>query len=58
MADPNYHVTPINDVIPHETSRHCWCQPTEHEDGLWVHHSADGRERDEPDAPYPPAVRH
>lgn len=52
------HVTPINDAIEHVTTPACWCRPTEHEDGLWVHHSADGREAQEPDAPYPRARLH
>jgi hypothetical protein len=52
------HVTPNNDAIPHTLAPTCWCHPTEHEPGLWVHHSADGREASEPDAPYPPATRH
>lgn len=50
------HVTPNQDAIEHVTTPLCWCQPTEHEPGLWVHHSADGR--DEPDAPYPRARLH
>ena len=56
------HVVPINDAIEHVESPTCWCQPTKtSEDELgaavYVHHSADGREADEPDA-LPPARRH
>lgn len=56
------HVVPIDDTVSHTTSPHCWCQPTREQDEdmvepLFVHHSADGRERDEPNA-YPPATRH
>lgn len=55
------HVIPINDAIEHEESRQCWCKPTfNEEDDLLIHHSADGRELQEPDydGVYPPAVRH
>lgn len=44
------HVTPIDDLVPHVRGPGCWCAPTEAEPGLWVHHSADGREADEEDA--------
>lgn len=45
------HVLPVADAIAHLEAPSCWCQPTQLEDSrLWVHHSADGRERDEPDA--------
>lgn len=60
MADR--HVIPIDDAIPHDDTRGCWCQPTieliDDGDALVVHHSADGRERTEPGAVYPPATRH
>lgn len=56
------HVTPINDAIPHDTATSeadCICgpfvQPVKHDDGsmgwLLVHHSLDGRERLEAEAP-------
>lgn len=52
---PDLHVTPVGDLIEHETSRdgECACGPTDRpvkrDDGsiAWiaVHHSLDGRER-------------
>ena len=60
MSGAPVHVIPVNDAIEHETWSECWCQPTreEHNGGvLYIHHSADGREADEPDA-LPPATRH
>lgn len=53
------HVIPGCDAILHDATRGCWCQPTQDptDDVLFIHHSADGRELDEPDA-YPPATRH
>lgn len=40
------HITPIEDLRPHEHSAQCWCAPVEdgQEDGVWLHHSLDGRE--------------
>ena len=61
MAD--IHVYPVDDAIDHNTeSRACWCrpdidQPVDAIDAVVVHHSADGRERQEPGA-RPPATRH
>lgn len=47
------HVVPQNDLYPHDTqheldpdgtlSLRCWCAPT-YDEGVIVHHSADGRE--------------
>jgi hypothetical protein len=41
------HVLPIDDIREHEASMSCWCRPTEDDetDGLFVHHSMDGREQ-------------
>lgn len=41
------HVVPVNDLREHEPSMHCWCIPTEDDetDGLFIHHSMDGREQ-------------
>lgn len=40
------HVIPMDDLRPHDTSRACWCAPTQddEEPAVWVHHSMDGRE--------------
>lgn len=43
MTD-DMHVVPLNDLRDHEAEETCWCRPTEDE-GVWVHHSLDGRER-------------
>lgn len=41
------HVMPRGDDLgPHWAHRECWCRPTE-DDGVLVHHSHDGRERNE-----------
>jgi hypothetical protein len=37
------HVTPIDDLRPHDFDSECWCKPTDDE-GIWVHHSMDRRE--------------
>ena len=37
------HVTPIDDLKPHEFNAECWCRPTD-DDGVWVHHAMDRRE--------------
>jgi hypothetical protein len=42
MSD-TYHVVPQNDLEEHVINRNCHCNPTEI-DGVWVHHSYDGRE--------------
>jgi len=46
----NGHVIPRNDLRVHEADASCWCAPTQHpEDAdVWVHHSADRREFNEP----------
>ena len=43
------HVVPVDDIRDHITDVTCWCQPSEDRDHrhLWVHQSADGRERRE-----------
>ena len=43
------HVVPVDDIRDHITDVTCWCQPSEDKDHrhLWVHQSADGRERRE-----------
>jgi len=45
-ADDGWHVVPMDDLRDHESSRHCWCKPTqdEEEPTVWVHHSMDQRE--------------
>lgn len=42
-----YHVCPIADLRPHSTDsdKPCWCNPSENEYGIIVHHSMDGREK-------------
>jgi hypothetical protein len=55
MAAGDVHVMPRDDLIEHATSGDCTCgprtEPVEREDGsmgwLLVHHSLDGRERNE-----------
>lgn len=55
MNADDYHVTPNGDVIEHDTSDECSCGPTvdpvERDDGsigwVYIHHSLDGREKDE-----------
>lgn len=53
----DYHAVPADDLIEHEDSEDCACQPTaeavKRDDGsigwLYVHHSLDGRElKEEP----------
>lgn len=46
------HVMPVEDIIAHEESKDCICGPTcevdeEENIFLYVHHSADGREKHE-----------
>ena len=45
MIDP-VHVVPVGDLREHDCSPECWCGPTEDDEtqGLFVHHSMDGRE--------------
>ena len=38
-----WHIVPLNDLRDHETNGSCWCKPTL-DDGVWLHHSMDGRE--------------
>lgn len=38
------HVVPIRDSRKHRTTQYCWCNPT-CDDEVWVHNSADQRER-------------
>lgn len=38
-----WHVVPLNDLREHESNGSCWCKPTLDE-GVWMHHSMDGRE--------------
>lgn len=42
------HVTPIGDAHEHVEDTTCWCRPSRF-DGVYVHHSFDGRELAEPD---------
>lgn len=52
------HILPRGDAIDHTLGLICWCSPTVQCDGrLYVHHSADGREANDPGA-LPPASRH
>lgn len=44
------HVMPVGDLVEHETDQECVCVPAPRfEPGviIYVHHSLDGRERDE-----------
>ena len=44
------HVTPVNDLIAHDSDPDCICDPhLDADGGIWVHHSLDGRERNEND---------
>lgn len=55
------HVVPVNDLVEHDTNDDCACGPTSEavhrDDGsigwLVTHHSLDGRELAEGDAPSP-----
>lgn len=38
-----WHIIPQNDLEEHKASVDCDCHPTQM-DGIWVHHSYDGRE--------------
>lgn len=38
-----WHVYPVNDLREHDLNGNCWCKPTLDE-GVWLHHSMDGRE--------------
>ena len=37
------HVTPLDDLRPHDEAQDCWCGPTD-DDGVLVHHALDRRE--------------
>ena len=43
---PDVHVMPTNDILEHQESRECWCDPEieEYESGLVIHNAFDGRE--------------
>jgi hypothetical protein len=43
LEEPPYHIIPENDFREH-TFDNCWCTPSLNSDGVYVHHSADGRE--------------
>ena len=49
----DHHVVPVSDALEHVERPDCWCGPTVVEDWgdtrVLVHHSADGREKAEPD---------
>lgn len=38
-----WHVVPLNDLREHDLNGSCWCKPADDE-GVWIHHSMDGRE--------------
>ena len=42
-----WHVMPTGDLREHEPTPDCWCEPEEDdkEPGVWLHNSADERER-------------
>ena len=40
----DWHVIPVNDLREHEPYSTCWCRPTLDE-GVWLHHSMDEREK-------------
>jgi hypothetical protein len=46
VEDDYPYVAPINDLLSHNITRDCWCNPTEY-DKIVVHHSADLREDNE-----------
>jgi len=39
------HIIPIKDIRDHKERGDCWCHPDYDEDGFYVHHSLDGREK-------------
>lgn len=47
------HVVPLNDLIEHGDAD-CICEPTEVTEGVFIHHSLDGREFFEDDYEGPP----
>lgn len=40
------HLTPVDDLRPHDFTSMCWCRPVEdvEEPDLWHHNALDGRE--------------
>jgi hypothetical protein len=46
VGNDGWHVVPIDDLRPHESSQTCWCKPTQDEDEptVWIHNSMDRRE--------------
>lgn len=40
------HITPVDDLRPHDFTSKCWCRPVEddEEPDVWSHNSLDGRE--------------
>lgn len=40
------HITPMEDLRPHDPQANCWCRPVEDAEfpHIWVHKSLDGRE--------------
>lgn len=45
-TDTEIHVTPVDDLRPHDYTSKCWCRPDEDptEPDVWFHNSLDGRE--------------
>lgn len=39
----DFNVIPIVDLMEHVESNQCWCNP-DYDDGIYIHHSMDGRE--------------
>lgn len=37
-------VTPLNDLKKHDHGEKCWCNPSQTEEGCWVHNASDERE--------------
>lgn len=46
QASGEIHVTPLEDLRPHELHSRCWCEPAEDCDqpDVFTHNSLDGRE--------------
>jgi len=45
MDNGERHVIPQDDLRLHDGSPGCWCCPRDDGEDVWVHNSADGRER-------------
>jgi hypothetical protein len=45
-TDTEIHVTPVDDLRPHDYTSKCWCRPVEDvaEPDMLMHNSLDGRE--------------